>query len=245
MSNYDIVSNTCITYRDLINRVLDWLVQYTENIPTVSANVPDVMKKEGTVINKFKYVEGVLEGHNPTLKTDGGGGINIVIKEGFRVEAVTLETARTELINFLKSKNLYAREDTPVSTTQIVSFYNNIAAFLAIKLCHCSSSFTTATPLVYVSDTWAAKTNALEQINRKVAAIPTVTVLPGDEYLEDDTIENATNELIAQLNNISNLRAVQYDFNLYSSCSSSCSSSSSSSSSSSCSSIFIGYMRLT
>ena len=56
MTKFDITANTCITYKNLIDRVLSWLTEYTSNVPNISPDVPMEMLN-GVIIDKHLKVE--------------------------------------------------------------------------------------------------------------------------------------------------------------------------------------------
>ena len=138
-------------------------------------------------------------------------------------------TIDTQLTSFLTSKGINTKSNEVVSFKGMLNFMNNLAVFMASKLVHVVNSIDGQSYIFYVA-------SANPDTSKNAIT---------DNNLTSKDIETNLQQIMAAINNVSN---VHYASNVISyTCSSSSSSSSSScssSSSSSSSSMFIAYMQL-
>jgi hypothetical protein len=236
-------TNTEVTYSTLKDNFLAWLQTSCDNIGSYSSRVPDALinssysKSSSSEIKSVKNLGWTM----PPAYASYWGSFSIIerINSSTIVPVVALSTINSEFSSFMSARGIDTASNTPVITTGLLAFWNNVAAFCSARLINVGSKYATNALRFYVSGS-------------DYHSVPTAQEIAQDDTYTAAQVTMLLNNFEAIIEQTSKARNVVYNFNNVvcscscssSSCSSSCSSSSSSSSSSSCSSIFIAYMKL-
>lgn len=206
-----------ITFQDIINKYINWLVSTCQNIGSYANGVPDSAK----VGYDFNYKTQTVN------NTNSGGGINIKLTSQNGIPTVTLDTINSQLSSFLSSRGILAKQDQKLTSKSLINLWNQLAIFSATK--------------VAIVVPWDSP-NRYYFYNANKNTFSSVAYQQGEEV--DSSSVNDMITAIDSLAKNATLTQLKYSITAVSSCS--CSSSTSSSSSTSCSSssLFVGYVKM-
>lgn len=257
-------SEYIITYKDLVDYAVNKIKASCHNIDAFHISVPAQYKNGSVVTKASKYWSRTTQNGN-THRSEHTSTINATTSDG-ALAVVPLATVTSQLNEFMQSRGLLTKEDTVMSFKTIINFFNNLSAFMSVKLWHVYSPVQGTRGIIFYNSgavTYpAVSTNIytpvhtgnkmiyhkpVEPYNPEQPEYEEVEVdevqAPTDEEAEItiDNLQTTVDSFISNMNNVSNVH--QALITLAYACSS-CSSSSSSSSSScsSSSSSFIVYM---
>ena len=220
-------TDNTIQYLDLIKQVKTYIKENCVNIGSYKNGMSACFKPpftkdiKATMTGKATQTAGYKYSYTTARSTELGLGI------------VTETQIEEDINNFLASRGIASKAETPVTTKGILNFYNNIASFMSAKLILVTSELAPGEQHIFYKTTGVT--------------YPAVSNLTNENDIVTPTeITESLNALTSTINITSKSVPVKYDISCYSSSSSSSSpsSSSSSSSSSSCSSVFIAYFNI-
>ena len=208
-----IATNNLIVYQDLVNYTLTQIKNKCSNIDAFASNIPASLRNGSTfqIASQFIPAQAHSGAHTMTARGRVSDGV---------LSVVPSSTVYNEINSFLSSRGIKMNPNDIVNFKDIMNFYNNIAAFLSVKLLLVSNSFNSGTFVFY---------------NNSAVSYPSVSLNHVYGELTNAEIKNSVQDYLNVINNVSN---VHYANTIISYA---CSSSSSSSCSSS-SSMFIAYM---
>ena len=125
-----------ITYRALVNKVVEYIVSNSYNIDTAKFN---------SLPNYFK------SGYTQTVYTGTSSGdykSHAYISISGNIVSKVSNTVNTDLVNFLSSAG-YTSLDTNISSAKFIGFFNNLVSFCSRYLRFSTSQFTQSAYLVY------------------------------------------------------------------------------------------------
>ena len=105
-----------VTYGEIIDALLDKIYSVCDNLETIQGI-------DGTLKRGYSWV--VQQGNKQSVKglvTDG------------RVTPVSKNTIIQQLTDFLKSRGVYSKRDTVITSRGLLCLFNNVASFLSIKI---------------------------------------------------------------------------------------------------------------
>lgn len=209
----EVSSNTPYNYSELATITLSNILSLIANRDSYASDVPDQLKANYSRTDTLNRSHGAHEGQVPCT-------ITYTVADDPTLKPVSTAQIADDYYRFLESRGIYTKTDQPVTTKGIINFFNNIAAFCAVRLVLVTSQYTPSEFIFY---------------NPKEVTYPTVSVVDNTVKVTDANIQDMLTNLNTTINNVSKLYTVKYVAS---------SNSSSSSSSSSCSSAYIAYFNL-
>ena len=227
-----IATNSVITYNELIEKTVDYIVQYCYNVSGTYTNSEgnQVTKTAGTPVSGYVYNTNPGNWNSKNIRGVNGNKdvlVTFTVNEAAYESDVSRTTIENQLSNFLKGRNLYSLSNIEISQKSLINYVSNISSFVCNRMVNISNGFSD-TPngyLVYLSN---------NTISGEVVSINNIDITNSE-------IETNAESIVDVNALASNAHAVNMLINY------NCSSSSSSCSSSSCSSsssLFIAYMNL-
>lgn len=208
--------NSQITYGDLYDSIVQSIKSKCANVGSSwSSAVPPNLRS----------------GHSASFTT-GSLTVRESLSDG-NLTLVPVSTVQSQLDSFLMSRGLYTKRDQVMTLKGIISFYNNVAAFLLARV------KVAAGDSVRVNGSIGQCTYYLSSSGISYMSIPYADT---QSWSVGEPQASVTN-LYSAISNTGKLYFARYSYSFTSSCCSSSSCSSSSSSSSSCS-MFVAYMKL-
>lgn len=126
-----------ITYRTLVNTVVNYIVNNAYNISADRFNiVPDYFKS--TYQNKLVY-----SGKNGSTYTS-----HAYVSVSSNAVTKVSNTVNTDLVNFLSNSG-FTNLDSNMTVPQFISFFNNVVSFCSRYLRYATSQFTQTSYLIY------------------------------------------------------------------------------------------------
>ena len=206
-----IQTDSIIKYGEIRDLVLSKILSIVKNVGSYTADVPAEMKTDFT-----------------QTKTDRKASVVVRIDNNTVIPVVTQQTIIDQFNNYLTEKGVSTAENTVMTATSLLNFYNVAAAFVTTKIVMVTSYLTSTVIPMYKATTSASEWPTVPVINVvDPTASPTV--------IDNTNVKNATQFLEMFDRSRLSAQMIAYTYNY--TCSS-CSSSSSSSSS------FIAYMAL-
>lgn len=258
-------SEYIITYKDLVDYAVNKIKASCHNIDAFHSSVPAQYKNGSVVTKASKYWSRTAHDRGVQWRAEHTSTIKATTSDG-TLAVVPSATVTSQLNEFMQSRGLLTKEDTVMSFKTIINFFNNLSAFMSVKLWHIYSpvqgtrgiifynsgavTYPTVSTNIYTPVYTGNKMTyykPVEPFNTEEPVYEEVEVdevqAPTDEEADItlDNLQTTVDSFISNMNNVSNVH--QALITLAYACSS-CSSSSSSSSSScsSSSSSFIVYM---
>lgn len=258
-------SEYIITYKDLVDYAVNKIKASCHNIDAFSSIVPEQYKNGSVITKASKYWPRTSHPWGVQWRAEHTSTIKATTSDS-ALAVVPLATVTSQINEFMQSRGLLTKEDTVMSFKTIINFFNNLSAFMSVKLWHIYSPVQGTRGIIFYNSgavtypTVSTSTyNPVYTGNKIIYHKPVEPYNPEQpeyEEIEIDEVQAPTDEeaditldnlqttvdsFISNMNNVSNVH--QALITLAYACSS-CSSSSSSSSSScsSSSSSFIVYM---
>lgn len=260
-------TNYIITYNDLVEYAITKIKSLCANIDSFKSNVPAQYKDGGVVIKASKYWPRtyVDKTSHITQRSEHTSVLTATTTDTSLV-IVPTATVNTDINNFMQSRGLYTKENVAMSLKTIINFFNNLSAFLSVKLWTIYSPIDGTRGIIFYNKNSVAYPNVSvpsynvvytgktiqyskpsEPYNGSSTTYETIKVqevqLPtsSNTDLTDNNIQSSVQDFMSSMNSLNNVHQALITLSYAcSSCSSSSSSSSSSCSSSSSS--FIVYM---
>lgn len=259
-------SEYIITYKDLVDYAVNKIKASCHNIDAFSSDVPAQYKNGSVVTKASKYWSRTQNSYNGnTYRSEHTSTIKATTSDT-SLAIVSTETVTSQINEFMQSRGLLTKNDTVMSFKAIINFFNNLSAFMSVKLAHIYSpvqgtrgiifynsgnvtypevSTTIYTPIYTGNKITYYKPS--EPFNPETSTYTEVEIDEVQTPTDEEAIissENLQTSVDSFINNINSLNNVHQALITLAYACSSCSSSSSSSSSScsSSSSSFIVYM---